>query len=100
MMKRLLALALCLLTVVLPLASCGGSIAMDAEDKGDIINAYITGDIYAFDPGKDITDESAVKILGLIYEGLFRLGANGKVENALAEKVEIVENEANNEYKM
>ena len=66
MMKRLLALALCLLTVVLPLASCGGSIAMDAEDKGDIINAYITGDIYAFDPGKDITDESAVNILCLI----------------------------------
>ena len=62
MMKRLLALALCLLTVVLPLASCGGSIAMDAEDKGDIINAYITGDIYAFDPGKDITDEDRIQV--------------------------------------
>ncbi len=100
MLKRLLALALCLITVALPLASCGGSIPMDAENKGDIINAYITGDIYAFDPGKDITDEAAVKILGLIYEGLFRLDEKGKVVNALADKVEIVENDANGEYKM
>ena len=31
-MKRLLALLLCLVTVVLPLASCGGSIGMMDED--------------------------------------------------------------------
>lgn len=99
-MKRVLALLLCLVTVILPLASCGGSVSLEDEDKGDIIHAYITDDIYAFDPGKDLTDESAVKILGLLFEGLFRLDENGKPVKALAEEVEIIENEAKGEYKM
>lgn len=100
MLKRILALTLCLLTVALSLASCYGSIPIDAEDKGHIINAYVAGDMYSFDPGKDITDESAVKFYGLIYEGLFRLDEKGNVKNALAENVKIIENDANKEYKM
>lgn len=99
-MKRVLALLLCFVTVALTFASCGGSVDLEDEDKGDIFHAYITDDIYAFDPGKDLTDASAVKILGLIYEGLFRLDENGKVVNALAEDVTILENAAKGEYKM
>lgn len=99
-MKRVIALIVCLLTVALPLASCNGSVSITDDDKGDIIHAYITGDIYAFDPGKDLTDESAVKILGLLYEGLFRLDEKGKAVKALAEDVTIVENAAKGEYKM
>ena len=44
-MKRVLALLLCLVAVVLPLASCGGSVNMTDEDKGDIFHAYMGGDI-------------------------------------------------------
>jgi len=99
-MKRVLALLLCLVTVILPLASCRGSVDLEDEDKGDIFYAYITDDIYAFDPGKDLTDESSVKILGLLFEGLFRLDENGKPVKALAEEVEVLENEAKGEYKM
>ncbi|MBR5538892.1 MAG: peptide ABC transporter substrate-binding protein [Clostridia bacterium] len=98
-MKRALAFLLCLITVVLPLASCGGVVMTD-EDKGDIFYAYITDDIYAFDPGKDYTDESATKILGMIYEGLYRLDEKGNPVKALADKVEIIEDEEKNEYKM
>ncbi len=98
-MKRALAFLLCLVTVVLPLASCGGVVMTD-EDKGDIFYAYITDDIFAFDPGKDFTDESATKILGMIYEGLYRLDENGKPVKALADKVKIIEDEKSGEYKM
>ena len=98
-MKRALAFLLCLITVVLPLASCGGVVMTD-EDKGDIFYAYITDDIYAFDPGKDYTDESATKILGMVYEGLYRLDEKGNPVKALADKVEIIEDEEKNEYKM
>lgn len=98
-MKKVLALVLCLVTLLTTLASCGG-IAVDAEDKGDIINLYLTSDIYAFDPGKDVTDVATVKILGLLFEGLYRLDGKGNVVNALAEKTEIIENEAKGEYKM
>lgn len=99
-MKRVFALLLCLVIAMTTLASCGGGVSLEDEDKGDIFYAYITDDIYAFDPGKDLTDASAVKILGLIYEGLFRLDENGKPVNALAEDVTILENEAKGEYKM
>ena len=99
-MKRVITLILCLVTVILPLASCGGSIDISSEDKGDIFNAYITGDLYTFDPGLDITDEASVKILGLIYEGLFRLDEKGKLTNGLANQVEITEDPASEEYKM
>nr|MBQ5811686.1 peptide ABC transporter substrate-binding protein [Clostridia bacterium] len=87
------------MTVILPLASCGGVVMTD-EDKGDIFYAYITDDLFAFDPGKDITDESSVKILGLLYEGLYRLDEKGNPVKALADKVKIIENEKDNEYKM
>lgn len=100
-MKKILALALCMVMVALPLVSCGkGSVTLDSLDKGDIFHAYITGDLYSFDPGKDLTDESSVKLLGLLYEGLFRLDEKGKVVKALAKDVKIVENEAKGEYKM
>ena len=99
-MKRVIALVVCLLTVALPLAACNGSIDPTAEDKGDIINAYITGDLYAFDPGKDQTDESATKILGMIFEGLYRLDAKGNVVRALAEKETIIEDAEKGVYKM
>ena len=99
MMKRVLALTLCVLMAVLALASCGSIDPMD-ENKGDIFNAYITGDIPSFDPGKDFTDESAVKILGMIYEGLFRLDENGKLVKGLADKVKIIEDDIKGEYKM
>ncbi|MBQ6892922.1 MAG: peptide ABC transporter substrate-binding protein [Clostridia bacterium] len=99
-MKRVVALSLCLIMAVLSLASCGGSIAVDAEDKGDIFNAYITGDMFSFDPGKDFTDEDASKVLGMIYEGLFRLNDDGKLENALAKSVKVIEDDTKGEYKM
>ncbi len=100
MMKRVISLALCLLMTVLTFASCNGSIDPGAEDKGDIFNAYITGDVPSFDPGKDFTDESAVKVLGMIYEGLFRLDAKGNVVKALAKDVKVVEDDTKNEYIM
>ena len=99
-MKRVLALALCVIMTALSLVACNGSIDPLDENKGDIFNAYITGDMPNFDPGKDFTDESAVKILGLIYEGLFRLDEKGNLVKALAEKVKIIEDDVKGEYKM
>lgn len=99
-MKRVLALLLCLVTVVLPLASCGGSVNIMDENKGDIFHAYITGDIYALDPGEDLTNRSSIKLLGMLFEGLYRLDADGKAVKALADKVTILENETDHEYKM
>ncbi len=96
-MKRILALVLCLLMIVPLFISCGKK---DEEDKGAIIRTYMTSDIYNFDPIYAYTDEAATKIMGMVYEGLFRLSPKGKVEKALCKDYEITEDEENGVYKM
>ena len=96
-MKRILALTLCLVMLVPLFVSCGSK---DEEDKGAIIRTYMTSDIYNFDPIYAYTDDAATKIVGMIYEGLFRLDENGKVKKALCKDYEIIEDEENNIYKM
>lgn len=96
-MKRILAFALCLLMIVPLFASCGKK---DEEDKGAVIRTYMTSDIYNFDPIYAYTDEAATKIMGMIYEGLFSLNADGKVEKKLCKSYKIIEDDEKQEYKM
>lgn len=96
-MKRIIALALCLLMIVPLFVSCGSK---DEEDKGAVIRAYMTSNIYDFDPIHAYTDDATTKIMGMIYEGLFRLSSKGKVEKALCKDYEIIEDEEEGIYKM
>jgi len=96
-MKRILALVLCLLMLVPMMASCGEK---DENDKGAIIQMYLATDVFNFDPIYAYTDDAASRIMGMIYEGLFQINPdNGKVENALCKKWEIVEDPEDNVYK-
>ncbi len=96
-MKRILAFTLCLVMLVPLFASCGKK---DEDDKGAVIRAYMTSDIYNFDPVYAYTDDATTKIMGMIYEGLFELDTEGKVQKALCKDYEIVEDKENNVYKM
>lgn len=96
-MKRILSIALCLFMLVPMLAACGSS---DSEDKGAVIQMYLSSDIYNFDPVYSYTDDATTKIMGLLYQGLFEIGESGKVENALCDDYEIVEDAENDIYKM
>lgn len=80
------------------LAGCGST--LKEEEKGATVNLYIGSEISDFDPALAYTDDSAVKLLGLVYEGLTRIDENGKVKNALMKDYEIIENEDKGEYKM
>lgn len=108
-MKKLAALILCLVMVLAVFASC----TMDEDDKGAIVNMYLFNEIRCFDPlyaysnevstEYDTTDEvfqqklyanaEAVELLGLLYDGLFKLDANGKVKKALCKNYTITENQ-------
>ncbi len=96
-MKRILALALCLLMTVSLFVGCGKK---DEDDRGAVIRMYMTSDIYNFDPIYAYTDDAATKIMGMIYEGLFRIGNNGKVEKALCKNYKIIEDKQNGIYEM
>lgn len=100
MMKRLMALMLCLLTVV-SMFGCANIDKLESEeDKGALINMYLGTEIYDFDPQIAFNNDSALKVISLLYEPLFRVDANGKVKKALVDKVEILENDVKGEYKM
>ena len=81
-MKRTIALLIALLMLAGALAGCD-KIAQDAEDKGAEIPVYLSTEMFTLDPAYAYLDEASVKILGLLYEGLFNMGADGKPEKAL-----------------
>ena len=97
MMKRVVALALCLLMIVPAFASCAKK---DEDDKGAYISMYLTEQVYDLDPAYAYNNESALRVVSLVFDNLFVLDENGKVKKSLAKDYEILEDEANEEYEM
>ena len=117
-MKKVIALLLCLATALTILSSC----ARDEDDKGAIVNMYLFNEIRNFDPLYAYTNASsveydgdgtsgvflsklnanaeAVELLGLLYEGLFRLNADGKIEKGLVKSYKFVDKPAENSYRL
>ena len=97
--KRLTALVLCVLTLAAAfLTSCGSGI--NEDNKGAVIDVYLSDGVISFDPAFSLNDDAALKIFGLVYEGLFSLDKNGKVTNALAKSVKIIEKPEDEYYLM
>ncbi len=100
MMKRLFALTLCLLTLLTAVGCANRDKLQGEEDKGAFVNMYLGTEIYDFDPQIPQNNDSAIKVISMMYEPLFRVTENGKVEKALVDKVEIKENPNKGEYQM
>ena len=96
-MKKLIC---ALLTAAMCATLFAGCSTLKGEEKGATINVYIGSEITDFDPALAYIDDSAVKVLGLVYEPLTRINAKGKVENALMKSYKTIENEEKNDYRM
>ena len=81
-MKKTIALMLCILTLAAAFAGCA-QIKQEAEDKGAELPVYLSTEIFTLDPAYAYLDEASVKIMGLLYEGLFTMGSDGKPVKAL-----------------
>lgn len=92
-MKRILALVLAILTFALVFTGCT---TIGADGKGAVIDVYMGTKTINLDPAIAYTDENSVKIINLIFEGLFSLDQNGSVKKALAKKYEIGEDRYGN----
>ena len=80
-MKRLFSLFLALLllsTSLLALSSCG------IEGKGAEISVYLSDEIYDFDPAMSYTDDNSVMLISMLFEPLFTLDENGRLQMAAA----------------
>ena len=84
MTKRIIALILCLFTLVAVLASCAGSIDPTAEYKGEQVTMYLSENIYDLDPARAYKNDSTKAIVSLLFGTLFVLDENGKVQPSLA----------------
>ena len=101
MLKKILALTLCLMMIVPALTSCGGNVKGENATVGPHIKMYLADEIYDFDPINAYTNDSTLKLATLLFDPLFKLDSNGKVVNdGLVESYQIIENEKDNEYKM
>lgn len=94
MMKRVLALILCLCSVLLCLTAC----AKDEDDKGAYIRMYLTEPVYDLDPLNAFDNEAALQIVSMVFEGLFYADENGKPQKALVDEYEYTEDVERGEY--
>lgn len=96
MLKRILALMLCVLMLVPVLASCS-----DSEDDGDLgayITMYLTDEIYDFDPLSAYYNRSTFNVVSMMYDTLFVMTDKGEVKKSLVKDYEKIENKEENEY--
>ena len=98
MVKRILSMALCLIMISSCLVSCGSKIT--AENPGSYITMYLTDEVYDFDPANAYDNESALKIVSLLFSPLFSIDEKGKVKNELVKSYEIYEDPKASEYKL
>ena len=99
MMKRILALLLCLVTVLAVFAGCAGN-SDGKEDKGQYLTMYLTDILYDLDPANAYYNESTINVISLMFDTLFTLKDNGKVKKSLVKKYTIEEDPNANEYMM
>ncbi len=101
-MKRAVALILCAVMLTAVFAGCTTlEKTEDGElDKGAVIPMYLGTQMFNFDPAKPYLNDANIKILDLLYVGLTDIDENGKLQNTLIDKTEIIENEVLKEYKM
>lgn len=104
MNKRFVSLLLCLLLVIPFLVACNGGDDEKKEeeepDKGAFIKMYLSDIVYDLDPAYSLNNDSAQKLVSLMYAGLFKLDENGKVRKDLVDSYKITEDENAGEYKM
>jgi len=99
MRKRILALVLCLASLLVVFTGCGG-IDSTSEYKGQQITMYLTDTVYDLDPIKAYANESTRIIVSMLFDTLFTLDESGKVQNCLAKDWWVKEDSNTDEYYM
>lgn len=78
-MKKIIAFALAFMMLVPALVGCS---KIGADGHGAVIDVYMGTKTINLDPAKAYTDENSVKLISLLFEGLFTLDRNGNVKKS------------------
>ena len=95
--KRIVSMIICLAMTVAAFAGCS---TLEGDDKGSIINVYLAGPVYDYDPAMHYHNSDMVKFFNLIYEGLTDLDSKGNWTKALMKDYEKSFNDETGEYKV
>ena len=98
MSKRILALLLCAIMIVPLFAGCSDK--RHEDDKGPYITMYLSDDIYDFDPINAFYNQNTANVVGMLFDTLFTINEQGKVEGSLAKKYSTDYDEEKDEYIM
>ena len=94
-MKKFLALLLCFVMILTSLIGCGNK---ESENDGAEIKMYISEPIYNFDPAEAYKNEAALKLVSLMFDNLFIMNDDGKVEKSLVKNYKIDKKENTMKY--
>jgi ABC-type oligopeptide transport system substrate-binding subunit len=97
MLKKIIALLLCVLMMIPVFSSCA---KRNEDDLGPVISMYLSDEIYNFDPAYAHYNASARNIVSLLFETLFKLDSDGKIQKGLVDEYEYIEIPEKNTYKM
>ena len=94
-MKKIISLVLAAVIAAAVLSGCTTlkKLPDGTLDRGAVIEMYISGEVYNFDPQAAVTDENTLKIMSLLFEGLTRIDQNGKWTKALMKSYEVRAND-------
>ena len=88
-----------LLALTMLLAVLAGCTKIKSPDKyGAVLDMYLGTKPINLDPATAYTDESLVRVLNLLFEGLMRINEKGKLEKALAKKYEFYTDTKTGDY--
>ena len=97
MLKKIIALLLCLLMMIPIFSSCA---KRDENDLGPMITMYMADEIYNFDPAYAYYNSGTLNIVSLLFETLFKLDSKGRIQKGLVDTYDYIENPGKNEYKL
>lgn len=86
--------------MVLPVFAGCAKKELDEDDKGAHVSMYLTDLVYSFDPALAYGNESALKVVSLLFDTLFTMNDNGKVKKSLAKDYKIYEDDKTGDYRM
>lgn len=94
MKKRIAAIAFCLIMILPLLASCAG------ETNESYLQMYISHQVYDLDPLNAFTNDAQLKIVSMIFSGLYKVDEKGRVTEDLAESLTVHNDPSKKEYRM
>lgn len=94
MMKRVLSLVLCLVTVLLTFTACSHG----EDDKGAYIRMFLSEPIYDLDPLEAFDNADTLQIVSMLFEGLFYADDEGKVHKGLVDDYKFYEDKDQGRY--